>query len=72
MDFGSGFLDDEEVEMLRRYAEAIGVDPMEATPEPMKCKYGAPHMINTVVWGALPAGTVCMRCRKHVRTNEKT
>jgi hypothetical protein len=32
MDFGSGFLDDDEVKVLRRIAISIGVDPMEGTP----------------------------------------
>lgn len=32
MDFGSGFLDLEEVVGLRRLARALGVDPVEATP----------------------------------------
>jgi hypothetical protein len=41
MDFGSGFLDDEEVTALRAYAEAIGVDPDEGTPNNMKHRY--PH-----------------------------
>ena len=32
MDFGSGFLDDEEVKALRQVAELLGVDPMAGTP----------------------------------------
>jgi hypothetical protein len=32
MDFGSGFLDTDEVNMLRRVAVVIGVDPMAGTP----------------------------------------
>jgi hypothetical protein len=32
MNFGSGFLDDDEVHALRRFAEAIGVNPMAGTP----------------------------------------
>jgi hypothetical protein len=43
MDFGSGFLDDEEVVSLRRAAEIIGVDPMAATPDNFKCKYRQHH-----------------------------
>lgn len=39
MDFGSGFLDDEEVQMLRAAAVDLGVDPMEATPSDFKSKY---------------------------------
>lgn len=39
MDFGSGFLDTDEVNMLRRIAEAIGVDPMVATPHDFRSRY---------------------------------
>ncbi len=43
MDFGSGFLDDEEVSLLRRAARLLGVDPMEATPSNFRCKYSGKH-----------------------------
>lgn len=39
MDFGSGFLDTEEVEALRAIAEDLGVDPMVATPSAFKAQY---------------------------------
>lgn len=39
MNFGSGFLDDEEVEALRECALALGVDPMNGTPDNFKPKY---------------------------------
>lgn len=39
MDFGSGFLDDEEVLALREVAVILGVDPIVATPDNFKCKY---------------------------------
>lgn len=42
MDFGSGFLGDEEVEALRNTARLLGVDPNDATPRNFKHKY--PHM----------------------------
>lgn len=32
LNFGSGFLDSDEVEVLRRVAVVIGVDPMAGTP----------------------------------------
>lgn len=38
MDFGSGFLDDEEVAALRELAVILGVDPMEATPRQFACQ----------------------------------
>lgn len=41
MDFGSGFLDSEEVEALRGLAVAIGVDPRKATPIEFESQY--PH-----------------------------
>jgi hypothetical protein len=39
MDFGSGFLDDEEVTALRAVAVLLGVDPLVATPDNFKCKH---------------------------------
>lgn len=41
MDFGSGFLGTEEVEALRGLAEALGVDPVVATPA--EFAKGYPH-----------------------------
>lgn len=41
MDFGSGFLDNEEVEHLRKVAEILGLDPMDATPRNFRKQY--PH-----------------------------
>lgn len=46
MDFGSGFLDDDEVAVLRRVAVLIGVDPMVGTPRPYVKKY--PHTMDAV------------------------
>ena len=43
MDFGSGFLDDEEVASLRTVAVVLGVDPWEATPAKFRCKYRGHH-----------------------------
>jgi hypothetical protein len=43
MDFGSGFLDDEEVEALRAAAGILGVDPDTATPRQFICKYRGHH-----------------------------
>jgi len=39
MDFGSGFLDDEEVTALRAVAVLLGVDPLVATPDNFRCKH---------------------------------
>jgi hypothetical protein len=43
MDFGSGFLDDEEVAALRRAAVILGADPDSATPDKFICKYRGHH-----------------------------
>jgi hypothetical protein len=43
MNFGSGFLDDEEVACLRRAAEILGVEVEEATPKNFLCKYRRHH-----------------------------
>jgi len=43
MDFGSGFLDDEEVAALREVAVVLGVDPAVATPRNFTCKYRGHH-----------------------------
>jgi hypothetical protein len=32
LNFGSGFLDKDEIDLLRRVAEVLGVDPMQGTP----------------------------------------
>lgn len=43
LDFGSGFLDDEQVEALRGIAVLLGVDPLVATPANYVCKYTGEH-----------------------------
>lgn len=43
MDFGSGFLDDEEVAALREVAGMLGADPMVATPGKFRCGYRGHH-----------------------------
>lgn len=43
MNFGSGFLDDEEVACLREVAVILGVDPDVATPQNFRCKYRGHH-----------------------------
>lgn len=57
LDFGSGFLDDEEVAGLRAVAVVLGVDPMDATPSNFMCKYGAEHN-----WYEWEATRRCVRC----------
>jgi hypothetical protein len=43
MQFGSGFLVDEEVTGLRAIAVCLGIDPMKATPDNFRCKYTGRH-----------------------------
>ena len=43
MNFGSGFLDDEDVAALREVAVILGVDPAEATPGNFRCQYRGHH-----------------------------
>lgn len=43
MDFASGFLDDEQVEALRKLAIVVGVDPIVVTPSNFVCKYTGRH-----------------------------
>lgn len=43
MDFGSGFLDNEQVEALRKVASVLGVDPIIVTPSNFVCQYGGEH-----------------------------
>jgi len=59
LDFGSGFLDDEEVTGLRAIAESLGVDPMVATPEKFRCKYAGQHEL-------LKDTTLCRFCQREL------
>lgn len=43
MDWGSGFLDKEEIAVLRRVALILGIDPLTATPDNHKCQYRGHH-----------------------------
>ena len=49
MDFGSGFLDDEEVAALREAAVLLGADPDEATPRNFRCKYRGRHAVQVIL-----------------------
>jgi hypothetical protein len=60
LDFGSGFLDDEEVEALRAAAVDLGVDPMEATPHDFKGQYCPGHQPKTHI--APVGGRTITRC----------
>lgn len=53
MSFGSGFLDTEEVDVLRRIAVRLGVDPMEGTPSNFRREY--PHVLKPGSYNACDA-----------------
>ncbi len=59
MDFGSGFLDDDDVVELRKVAVVLGVPTEVATPRPMMCKY---EHGNAHVFGAVTNPGWCTRC----------
>jgi len=59
MDFGSGFLCEEEVEALRKIATILGVDPLLATPANFTCKYRGEH---EWVWHTWNRGWWCRFC----------
>jgi hypothetical protein len=69
MDFGSGFLDHEDVTLLRETAGIIGADPMEATPSefrkriqhPYREPNGNPYISATT---GVPALRPCYWCGK--------
>jgi hypothetical protein len=43
MDFGSGFLDNEQVEAIRLVAQMLGIDPLIVTPRNFVCLYNGEH-----------------------------
>lgn len=61
LDYGSGFLDQEQIEILRAVAEMLGLDPMSATPSEYRKSY--PHTyeayFNTYI---NKEATVCKWC----------
>lgn len=60
MDFGSGFLDTEEIETLRRLAVRLGVDPAKATSSTFKGQYPHQFMSYTVPDGSRVLCSYCM------------
>lgn len=56
MDFGSGFLDTEEVVVLRRVAHLVGMDPAAVTPRNM------PHAFVPREHLPEPESEPCARC----------
>ena len=75
MDFASGFLDNEQVEALRKIAEIIGINPLVATPSNFVCQYSTGHQ-----WQQQPGNTkyargpdywMCITCR-HMSLTDPT
>ena len=64
MDFGSGFLDDEEVEGLRAVAVLLDLDPKVGTPSNFLCKYEGRH--EPYGAGYSYGAGYCSRCRKSI------
>lgn len=62
MDFGSGFLDGEDVVLLRKIAEMIGVDPIAGTPSTHASQY--PHVFQG------PGSQFDLRCSHCVRPED--
>lgn len=66
MDFGSGFLDNEQVEALRKAAIILGLDPKVATPANFTCHYDGAHDWRASGYG----GRRLWRCVKCAQTRE--
>lgn len=61
LDFGSGFLVDEEVLALRAAATLIGLDPNLVTPSNFICQYDPPHLWQYGMGWGKPRWS-CPRC----------
>ncbi len=63
MDFGSGFLDNEQVEALRKGAGLLGIDPITVTPSNFTCQYKPPHQWKESSYiGSRNEARRCWRC----------
>ncbi|MBM4409613.1 MAG: hypothetical protein FJ038_13690 [Chloroflexi bacterium] len=69
LDFGSGFLDQEEVEALRAIAVILGADPMDATPENFRAQYCPGHEWTEWAFYGEDSGWAWHRCEA-CRTTE--
>ncbi len=54
LNFVSGFLDSDEVDVLRRVAVQIGVDPMAGTPKEFALRTAHPHTPEYPSWSTGP------------------
>src|SRR4051812_17657551 len=50
MDFGSGFLNDEEVEIIWKISDVLGVDKKLTTPDNYRCKLAHGHEYKWETW----------------------
>lgn len=62
LNFTSGFLDTDEVNMLRRIAVLIGADPMEGTPDGFAKQYPHPFTERVKTWPPSSWADCCRRC----------
>lgn len=69
MDYGSGFLDNEEVEIIRAIAVMLDIDPNKVTPDNFWCQYSGLHRWvwqparDGYTWDRVP-GWYCIACQK--------
>lgn len=68
LNFGSGFLDSDEVEVLRRIAVLIGVDPMVGTPKEFAKQYPHTYQERPKTWPPSAWADRCDHC-DHVADN---
>ena len=73
MDFGSGFWDNEQVEIARKTAVMLDIDPMLVTPSNFVHAYGhAAHQWVKQRWGAHECIWYCEICRHTAGRNSPT
>jgi hypothetical protein len=59
LDFASGFLDNEQVEVLRRIAPSLDIEPRTVTPRNFMCLYEGKHNVRD-------GKSWCSDCLAHV------
>lgn len=68
LDFGSGFLEDDDVVLLRDIAKQLGVNPQIATPDDFRSQYNhvfEQHSARAIEVRPERAGE-CAHCRKSI------
>ena len=74
MDYGSGFLNNEDIEILRKAARVLGINPDEVTPTQHVCQYRGTHQWVKNPWKRRdPPQTgdwwYCKDCRRQTLTD---